>query len=85
MATDIRVITWYVQAQIHTQPVLQGLHGHIYKNNVCVGHSYGEFNAVWFLLLLYFVHAFIEHALGQTVASHGMSRDPLKSISAFGV
>ena len=40
MATDIRVITWYVQAQIHTQPVLQGLHGHIYKSNVCVGHPY---------------------------------------------
>ena len=40
MATDIRVITWYIQAQIHTQPVLQGLHGHIYKSNVCVGHPY---------------------------------------------
>ena len=45
------------------------------------------------LLLLYFVRAFIEHAddevrlhaLRQTIADHGMSRDPLQSISPLGV
>ena len=35
MATDIRVITWYIQAQIHTQPVLQGLHG-VYIQKQCL-------------------------------------------------
>ena len=45
------------------------------------------------LLLLYLVRAFIEHAddkvrlhaLRQTIADHGVSRDPLKSVAAFWV
>ena len=45
------------------------------------------------LLLLYFVRAFIEHAddkvrlhaLSQTIADDGVSRDPLKSVAAFWV
>ena len=57
------------------------------------GYFAEKFCAVWFLLPLYFVHAFAKdsnyevwlHTLREAVTGHRMSRNPLQTVSALGM